>query len=93
MEDTFKYTDNILELLILEEADLPLGVLISISMFEVFPTVGLTKISLSVLEFNVYATSPTYKIVVREKEVMSYVSFFLKKKKSTIYYMDCVGRP
>jgi len=39
----------------------------SMSMFEVFPTIGLTKISLSILGFNVFATSLTYKMVVREK--------------------------
>ena len=40
----------------LEEADLPLKVLMSISMFKVFRAIGFTIVSLVVLEFNVFTT-------------------------------------
>ena len=79
MEDIFKCTDNALELLMLE-ADLSLEVLMFMSMFEVFPTIGLTKVSLSVLGFNVFATSLICKMVVREKEAMSHASYWPRKK-------------
>ena len=57
MEDTSKCADDAPKLLMLEEADLPLGVSMSMFMSEVFPTIRLTKVSLSVLGFNVFATS------------------------------------
>ena len=49
IEDRFEYTDNALELLILEKADLPLGILMSMSMFELFWTVELILVSLDVV--------------------------------------------
>jgi len=57
MEDTSECVNNALELLTLEEADLPLGVSMSISIFEMSRTVGLTIVSLDTEEFSVFTNS------------------------------------
>jgi len=55
---------------VLEEADLPLGVSMSISMFELSWTIGLIVVSLDVAGFNVFAKSliGPHEMVVKEKE-------------------------
>ena len=57
MEDVAKYTKDALELFMLEKANLPLGVLMFMSMLEMLWTTGLSVVSLVVLEINVFTTS------------------------------------
>jgi len=57
MEDVTKYTKDALELFMLEKANLPLGILMSMSMLEMLWTIGLSVVSLVVLEINVFTTS------------------------------------
>jgi len=57
MEDIFKWVDNSFKLFALEKADLPLEVLIFISILEVFWTNGMIKEFLVVLRNNIFANS------------------------------------
>lgn len=57
MEDVFKYAEDALKLFMLEKADLPIRVLMSMFMLEILQTIGLSVVSLVVLGINVFATS------------------------------------
>ena len=57
MEDTSECVDNTLELLTLEKANLFLGVSMSIFLFEMFRTIGLTMVSLDTEGFSVFTNS------------------------------------
>ena len=97
MEDTSECVNNALELLTLKEADLPLlGVSMSIFIFEMSRTVGLTIVSLDVEGFSVFANSLRGTTIQdsgkrKRSDITSHSSLFFFFK-STIYYMEHVGK-